>query len=110
MMLRHLDEKLDELSWKLRKLHRQERCTMYRLAVLSYQLGHTQRALVYKAYYEKRRGAKKQEVKGYELEAVNGLADLVIQAAVLARQLGYSFSDLVKLGIRRLEEYLESGR
>lgn len=90
-----------ELNLLARQLFEQQiqRDLLYRCSVLGYQYGQMQKCLVYLLYYED---------QAYKIEAKIALADLMAQAHLMCRALGFEPEDVLQLGTDRLREFVDT--
>lgn len=76
-------------------------CTLYRYAVVTYNIGDFLKTGVYSRIYNN---------KGFYGELKITLADTMIQDIILAMNLGYDPNELIELGFKRLKEKSEVRR
>jgi len=86
-----------EEVWKLLRKDPIQRNLLWRLSILTYQLGDVIKAIVYKMYYGS---------EGHHAELKLALADLIAQIRILMIQLGLNYSEIEQLGLERLMEFV----
>jgi len=83
--------------WMLLKKDPLQRNVLWRLSILSYQLGDVIKATVYRIYYGN---------EGHHTELKLALADLIAQIRILTIQNGLNYDELEELGLKRLMDFV----
>ena len=86
-----------EEVWKLLRKDPIQRSLLWRISILTYQLGDVIKAIVYRMYYGS---------EGHHSELKLALADLIAQLKILMIQLGLDYSEIEQLGLERLMEFV----
>lgn len=86
-----------EELWKKHRTDMIQRNIYYRLAILGYQYGDVQKAIVYRNYYGS---------EGIHSELKIALADLIAQTHILCSALELDYDELSNLGEKRLAEFI----